>query len=404
MRESCPELPAAHTSGLSARACALNLFAGSSAHRGCVAYRRTGERLTQNSRHDDRSLERLPLVTLYLSERCNSRCITCDYWRHGRADMTLQAVARLAPDLRALGTQVVLISGGEPLLNREWREIAAFLREQGLRLWLLTSGLSLAKHVRAASELFDCITVSLDGACRETYAAIRGVDAFEHVLAGIRAAAAAEAPAAVRVTLQRGNFRELPDFIELVRSAGASQVSFLAADVANPHAFARRDGSQPDVALRPQELLEFAGILEATFGACARDFDSGFIAEPPRKLWRILEYFTAVCGLGPYPKVRCNAPEFSAVVDAREGVHPCFFIPGPRDQREAETHGQLARTLDGPAMRALRADIRSGARPECSRCVCSMWRELSAPFDSVLGLGPGSEPLPRPVTALGSPQ
>ena len=26
----------------------------------------------------------LPLVTLYLTERCNSRCVTCDYWRHGR--------------------------------------------------------------------------------------------------------------------------------------------------------------------------------------------------------------------------------------------------------------------------------------------------------------------------------
>ena len=34
-------------------------------------------------------LEQLPLVTLYLTERCNSRCVTCDYWRHGRKDVTL---------------------------------------------------------------------------------------------------------------------------------------------------------------------------------------------------------------------------------------------------------------------------------------------------------------------------
>ena len=45
-------------------------------------------------------LERLPLVTLYLSERCNSRCVTCDYWRHGRADMSFEAVQQLLPDLR----------------------------------------------------------------------------------------------------------------------------------------------------------------------------------------------------------------------------------------------------------------------------------------------------------------
>ena len=53
--------------------------------------------------HTDGLLERLPLVTLHLSERCNSRCATCDYWRHGRADMDLTAVARLVPSLARRG-------------------------------------------------------------------------------------------------------------------------------------------------------------------------------------------------------------------------------------------------------------------------------------------------------------
>src|SRR5215472_13335023 len=107
------------------------------------------------------ALDRLPLVTLYLSERCNSRCVTCDYWRHGAADMSLAAVRRLLPDLARLHTEVALISGGEPLLNPEWPEIAALLRAHDLRLWLLTSGLSLAKHARRAAALFEAITVSL---------------------------------------------------------------------------------------------------------------------------------------------------------------------------------------------------------------------------------------------------
>ena len=68
-------------------------------------------------------------------------------------------------------------------------QIAQLLKSRGLELWLLTSGLSLAKHARRASALFDAITVSLDGTNRETYAAIRGLDAFDKVLEGIRAAA-----------------------------------------------------------------------------------------------------------------------------------------------------------------------------------------------------------------------
>jgi MoaA/NifB/PqqE/SkfB family radical SAM enzyme len=62
-------------------------------------------------------VQRLPLVTLYLTERCNSRCVTCDYWRHGRTDLDLESVRRLLPSLARLQTRVVLLSGGEPLLT-----------------------------------------------------------------------------------------------------------------------------------------------------------------------------------------------------------------------------------------------------------------------------------------------
>ena len=75
---------------------------------------------------------------------------------------------------------------------------------------LLTSGLSLAKHASRASQLFDAITVSLDGTIQPTYAAIRGLDAFDKVCEGIRAAVAAGSKVGLRVTLQRANYRELP--------------------------------------------------------------------------------------------------------------------------------------------------------------------------------------------------
>src|SRR5207244_8832977 len=74
-----------------------------------------------------KQLERLPLAILYLTERCNSRCITCDYWRTGHLDMTLDSATRLLPSLVRLETQVVLISGGAPLIDPRWGEIARFL-------------------------------------------------------------------------------------------------------------------------------------------------------------------------------------------------------------------------------------------------------------------------------------
>jgi MoaA/NifB/PqqE/SkfB family radical SAM enzyme len=286
--------------------------------------------------------------------------------------MSLDSVARLLPELIRLRTQTVLISGGEPLLNPDWAEIAALLRANGLQLWLLSSGLSLAKHVVRASQLFDAMTVSLDGTSPATYAAIRGVAAFEKVCAGIQAASSRGVPVGVRVTLQRANYRELPEFVRLARRLGACQVSFVAVDVANPHAFGRADEFDSGLALQPADLPQLEQLLSDLERDFAEEFDCGFIAESPRKLRHIHQYFSAVCGLAGYPPVRCNAPEFSAVVSARHQISPCFFIPGPR---AAPWQDELAAVLNGEPMIALRKDIRSGRRPECSTCVCTLWRE-----------------------------
>src|SRR4030095_5153053 len=97
-------------------------------------------------------------------------------------------------------------------MHPQWEQIARMLRAKGLQLWLLTAGLALAKHAARAAELFQSITVSLDGTDRRMYAAIRGLDAFDKVCEGIRAAALAGGALSVRVTVQRANYHALPEF------------------------------------------------------------------------------------------------------------------------------------------------------------------------------------------------
>lgn len=279
----------------------------------------------------------------------------------------------LLPSLKLLETRVVALSGGEPLLNPEWASIAQLLKAQGHEVWLLTSGLALAKHARRAAELFDAITVSMDGVNPQTYAAIRGLDAFDKVCDGVRATAL-QARVNLRVTLQRLNFRELPKFVVLAKQLGVRQVSFLAVDIANTHAFGRAGDlvGGADPALRAEELAELEEILTSLERDHTADFQSGFIAESPEKLRRILQYFGAIRGRRAYPEVRCNAPEFSTVIDARARVQPCFFIGAPKGRSSG--HDLIAQ-LDGEPMTALRRDIRDGRRAECKACVCSMWRE-----------------------------
>jgi MoaA/NifB/PqqE/SkfB family radical SAM enzyme len=323
----------------------------------------------------------LPLITLYLTERCNSRCVTCDYWRTGRDHASLESVRRMLPGLERLGTRVALLSGGEPLLNPEWRAIAQTLTAHGIETWLLTSGLSLAKHAGAVASTFRSVTVSLDGTTPSTYQAIRGLDAFDVVCHGVRAAVQAGANLSLRVTVQRANYRELPQFVRLARELGVTQVSFLAVDVGNPHAFGREDAFGEGLALAVGDLAVFDALVASMEQEFAADFARGFIAESPAKLRRMREYFAALLGLGAFPPVRCNAPEFSAVVGVHGQVSPCFFIAGPS---MAIADPDPASALGSAPMRALRADIRAGKRPECARCVCSLWRDPAQPAQLLL--------------------
>jgi MoaA/NifB/PqqE/SkfB family radical SAM enzyme len=129
----------------------------------------------------------LPMVLFAPTARCNSRCLSCDWWRaDGKSDLTVDEVRRLAAELPALGTKVVVFTGGEPLLRPDVMELAGLFRAQGLRLQLLTSGLALERHAAAIAERFEMVIVSLDGHTPELYQRIRGVDGLGVVTAGVK--------------------------------------------------------------------------------------------------------------------------------------------------------------------------------------------------------------------------
>jgi Fe-coproporphyrin III synthase len=150
----------------------------------------------------------------------------------------------------------------------------------------LTNGLALKKQTEQVIANIDQVTVSLDAASPQTYHTIRGVDALSVVLDGIKAVAC-NVPVTTRTTVQRGNFREIPQVVDVAKNAGVSKVSFLAVDTSNQVAFGPRftDEHHPPLpALTPHELPEFAAILADMEQSHAADFASGLIAESPARL------------------------------------------------------------------------------------------------------------------------
>ena len=327
----------------------------------------------------------LPLVIFYPTGRCNSRCVSCDWWKQtGAGDLTLDEIAQVAAALPALGTRMVVFSGGEPLLRPEVFDVAQLFRDRGLRLHLLTSGVLLERFADRVARQFSRVIVSLDAADRSLYERIRGVDALVVVGRGVARlrSVAPGIPLSGRATLHRANFRELPRLIEYARSLGLDRISFLPADISSL-GFGRATGADAGsplraLALDADEVAEFEAIIERTITVYAADFESGFVAEPPEKLRRLPRYYAALNGAEPFPAVACNAPWVSVVVEADGLVRPCFFHGSIGNVRQLP----LA-TIVGRNLRAFRESFDVGANPVCVRCVCSLktsWR--SAPWAS----------------------
>jgi radical SAM protein with 4Fe4S-binding SPASM domain len=83
--------------------------------------------------------------------------------------------------------QVVIVSGGEPLLRRDLPELLGDLKEHGQHVWLLTNGTLLTPEVcRRLVRSVNRISISLDGATAAVHDKMRGKGSFAAVLRGIR--------------------------------------------------------------------------------------------------------------------------------------------------------------------------------------------------------------------------
>jgi len=169
-------------------------------------------------------------VEMDITNQCNLRCVMCYFSdpavsSRPRRDLPVSDFARIAAEIFPLAQRASLSVGTEPLLHRQFRDIARIAGGFGVPgLYLNTSGLLLTPAVSECliENRFHALGISMDAATAETYHRIRVGSKFGIVIANIRALerakrrARSEGPAVtLNFVMMRSNIGELPAFIEL---------------------------------------------------------------------------------------------------------------------------------------------------------------------------------------------
>lgn len=181
------------------------------------------EKDTEASWVDDAQVHPISAV-VYITELCNSRCVTCNFWKVKKEDrLSTETWLNILAQMRQIGISSVEFVGGEPLLRPDLPELIKEAKKLKFSTILLSSNAFLLDSDRIDEMIeygVNNFHISLDG-MEENYHQIRGVDWFDRVVSAIGKIAEKGFPVLVLTTLVKQNIDELEQIVELVNRLGA---------------------------------------------------------------------------------------------------------------------------------------------------------------------------------------
>jgi MoaA/NifB/PqqE/SkfB family radical SAM enzyme len=266
----------------------------------------------------------LDQVFLYVTQKCNIRCVTCyalDQLERSD-DLPVADLLIVLRQLRAQGAWKLSFLGGEPTLHPALTAIASDAHAMGYRFVRInTNGMFKREWLDAEStRAIDAMCFSIDGATPEVNDAIRKGARLDRVIANMRHAAAIGYDVRANMTVTSRNVDQLFDVMTLVQDCGAKEINL---NVMFEMGYAV---GRDDLAVPPQRWHDaYREVIRRQAEFSLR------IKVPPA--------FAAAEDIGHYRAEghRCLAADQSRMYVASNGdVYPCLAMMDDRANRTSE--------------------------------------------------------------------
>ena len=277
---------------------------------------------------------RRPVIFWNITNKCNLACTHC-YISAGLGvdsshELSLAEAKAFIADVAEMKVPLLLFTGGEPLMRKDFWELADYATEQGLKTALSTNGTLITKKVAARIKAagIEYVGISLDGAKEETHDAMRNqVGCFKKVVQALKNCSEIGLKAGIRITLTRANYQEIESLLDLALELNVPRFCLYWLVPSG------RGKEIYDIQLEPEET---ARIFELLYNR-ARDLDPEkmeiLTVDAPQDGILLLdklrednspEYENALTLL-QYTGDSCSAGDRVANVDPVGNVYPCQF-------------------------------------------------------------------------------
>ena len=182
-------------------------------------------------------------VQFYITARCNLACQQCNiiYANSDVREATLDEIKRIADNLAAIGTCVVLLTGGEPFARADLPEIIRAFTERNIHVRMQTNGLASEEALQAAVDAGGHdISISLDTLVGSKQDDLNGevknswMKAIKTMATVTRILPKKNSFAALGCVMSHRNLYDVANVLRFARRIGW-HVSLVPAHIAQPH-------------------------------------------------------------------------------------------------------------------------------------------------------------------------
>lgn len=139
-------------------------------------------------------------------------------------ELTTEECLGLLDEMQQLGTEMIILTGGEPLLRKDIYDLAQAASDRGMWVVMGTNGVLI--NDRVAQKMIECgvkgVGISIDSVDPEKHNSFRGgPNAWEHSVRALEICKANGLEVLVQTTVMDMNRDEIPQLLEFAREKGA---------------------------------------------------------------------------------------------------------------------------------------------------------------------------------------